>query len=508
MITSTSSATTIRVQPLTGPDQRIAVIWRRVSRHALGRLVEGAGKYADDVYVALDSPDRFIADKTRFHGLEPIYTYNGDLSRAINQKLAAGPCEIVLMNGDGSDNPEMIPGLLAGIRQGYDVVVGPPYDSAGTSDAILVLNNKSLVDPNSGFMALSRRALASFKASTGPDLATQLLEHAKVKGFKIKCIGRGEADPEEISRFRIGVVVPAYNEELLIEETIRSIPSYVSRIYVIDDCSSDRTPDLLSRISDPRVVSLRHEKNKGVGAAIISGYKLALADGMDIVAVMAGDNQMDPEHLPRLLRPVIEGRADYAKGNRLINCKFRKGMSRWRSFGNFLLTMITKVGSGYWGITDPQNGYTAISRRALEAIDLDAVYPYYGYCNDMLIKMNTFGLRTVDVAIPARYGREKSSIKYSRFIMKVAPMIWRGFLWRLKMKYIVMDFHPLVLFYAASMVLLPAGLIMDVWAIASMLFGGSSAVFQVVAVMFTLTGLQFLLAAMLLDRMAEVRDKP
>ncbi|HEY3421891.1 MAG TPA: glycosyltransferase [Methanocellaceae archaeon] len=506
MITTTGSAAVVRTPTLACPNKRIAVIWRHVSGHVLGSLVEGAGKYADTVYVALDSPDCIISNVASPGCVEPVYTYNGDLSYAINQKLAAGPCEIVLLNGDGSDDPKMIPGLFAGISHGYDVVIGPPFDSA-TSDAILVLNNKPLIDQGSGFMALSRQALAGFKATAGPDLACQLLEHAKEKGFKIKCMGRGEASPEELYKYRIGVVVPAYNEELLIGDTIRSIPSYISRIYVIDDCSSDHTSEILGQVSDPRVVSLRHEKNKGVGAAIISGYKLALKDGMEIVAVMAGDNQMDPEQLPRLLKPVLEGKADYAKGNRLINCKFRKGMSKWRSFGNFLLTMITKVGSGYWGITDPQNGYTAISRSALEAIDLDAVYPYYGYCNDFLIKMNAFGLRTVDVAIPARYGREKSSIKYSRFIMKVAPMIWRGFLWRLKMKYVVMDFHPLVLFYAAGMVLLPVGLLMDAWAIVSLFIGGSSAAFQVIAALFTLTGLQLLLAAMLLDRQAEGRDK-
>ena len=148
---------------------------------------------------------------------------------------------------------------------------------------------------------------------------------------------------------------------------------------------------------------------------------MALRDGMDLVAVMAGDNQMDPAELPKLLLPVIEGRTDYAKGNRLLNRHMRKGMSHWRQLGNAMLTMLNKIASGYWQVSDPQNGYTVISRRALEMLDLDAVYTYYGYCNDLLVKLNTFGLRTMDVPIPASYGNEKSKIRYGRFISRVAP---------------------------------------------------------------------------------------
>ena len=203
---------------------------------------------------------------------------------------------------------------------------------------------------------------------------------------------------------------------------------------------------------------MRHEVNGGVGASILDGYRLALRDGMDLVAVMAGDNQMDPAQLPKLLLPVIEGRTDYAKGNRLLNRDMRKGMSPWRQLGNGMLTMLNKIASGYWQVSDPQNGYTVISRRALELLDLGSIYTYYGYCNDLLVKLNTFGLRTLDVPIPARYGNEKSKIRYSRFIRRVSPMLFRSFLRRLKVKYTVLDFHPLVLFYYSSMVLVPAGL--------------------------------------------------
>jgi glycosyltransferase involved in cell wall biosynthesis len=204
----------------------------------------------------------------------------------------------------------------------------------------------------------------------------------------VGCLGRGEdppgGDSQVFDACRIGVVVPAYNEELLLGETVRSMPGYVTKIYVIDDCSTDRTPEVIRGLDDPRVVSLRHEVNRGVGGSIVDGYKMALKDGMDLVAVMAGDNQMDPAELPKLLAPVIDGRTDYAKGNRLLNRQMRKGMSNWRQLGNTMLTMLNKIGSGYWQVSDPQNGYTVISRRALEMLDLDAVYTYYGYCNDLL----------------------------------------------------------------------------------------------------------------------------
>lgn len=125
--------------------------------------------------------------------------------------------------------------------------------------------------------------------------------------------------------------------------------------------------------------------------------------------------------------------------------------------------MLTKIGSGYWNIADPQNGYTVISKNVLESIDLDSIYPYYGYCNDILLKLNAFDFKVLDVTMPARYGSEKSKIKYSMYISKVSPMIFKGFLWRLKMKYMVFDFHPLVLFYFASMLLIPLGFLFGLW---------------------------------------------
>lgn len=264
----------------------------------------------------------------------------------------------------------------------------------------------------------------------------------------------------------IGVVVPAYNEEGFVSKVIDSVPAFVDRVYVIDDRSTDRTWEEIQRhaekanqnapntpmadggaVFDTRVVPLRHEENRGVGGAIKTGYTHARGDGIDVTAVMNGDAQMDPDILDRIIDPIVEGEADYAKGNRLVYREYRQGMSRWRFLGNSILTFLTKIASGYWKMMDPQNGYTAISYRALEQIEIDGLYEDYGFCNDVLVRLNASNVRIADISMPAVYGDEKSSIRYSTFIPKVSRLLLWNFLWRLKVKYFVRDFHPLALFY-------------------------------------------------------------
>ncbi|MBN2239594.1 MAG: glycosyltransferase family 2 protein [Dehalococcoidales bacterium] len=236
--------------------------------------------------------------------------------------------------------------------------------------------------------------------------------------------------------YKLGIVVPAFNEEKLIEDTLKNLPDYADKIYVVDDASTDNTKLIAEQYIDERLLVIQNGQNSGVGASIVKGYKKALEDDLDIVAVMAGDNQMDSQFLPSLLEPLLMGEADYSKGNRLSKYQHKKGMSNWRFFGNWLLTMLTKISSGYWKISDPQNGYTAVTQNALKRINLDKIYPRYGYPNDVLVKLNVAGCKVVDVPIPARYGKEKSKIRYGNFIAKVAPLLLRGFFWRLKNKYL------------------------------------------------------------------------
>ena len=300
----------------------------------------------------------------------------------------------------------------------------------------------------------------------------------------------------------ISAVVPAYNEELLIKKTLASIPDYVDRIYVIDDSSVDNTCKEIEGCahSDPRIHLIKHEKNGGVGAAIVSGYKQSLEDDVDIAVVLAGDNQMDPTQMPRLIEPIIEGRADYTKGNRLLTKEYREGMSRFRFIGNAILTLFTKIASGYWQLMDPQNGYTAISKRALETIDLDKIFTYYGYCNDILVKLNIFSLRVLDVSIPSRYGNEKSSIKYIPYIFKVSWMLQKNFFYRLKMKYVVLSFHPLILFYLLGIVLTPISIGLGIYSLYyKFVLNGPLFMRGVLSFLLFIVGIQFLFFAMLFD---------
>ncbi len=263
----------------------------------------------------------------------------------------------------------------------------------------------------------------------------------------------------------VGVVVPAYNEEGFVGDVIDTIPEFVDRVYVVDDCSTDGTWEEIQTHAtrwntnteqaladggtqfDRRVVPIQHDENRGVGGAIKTGYQHARSDEIEITTVVGGDGQMDPDLLDRLLDPIVDGRAEYVKGNRLIHPEHREEMPTFRLVGNAILSLLTKIASGYWSIGDPQNGYTAISLHALETVDIDEMYEYYGYCNDLLVKLNAAELRVTDVPVPSRYADEESHISYPEYIPRVSIMLLSNFLWRLREKYLVRNVHPLVLLY-------------------------------------------------------------
>lgn len=236
---------------------------------------------------------------------------------------------------------------------------------------------------------------------------------------------------------KIGIVVPAYNEEDLINSTLDDMPAYADMIYVTDDCSKDKTVEIIKTfaLKDKRVKLIQHNKNQGVGGAIVSGFKDAIIEEMDIVAVMAGDNQMNAKYLPALLDPIIENEADFTKGNRL-KAGYWKGMSPFRLTGNVILTLLNQIVTGYWNIKDPQNGYVAISTESLKKMDLDSLYKGYAFENDLMLKSNVVNLRMKNILIPAVYGEEKSKIKYGRFIIKTLLYFSKSYYWRIWNKYI------------------------------------------------------------------------
>jgi glycosyltransferase involved in cell wall biosynthesis len=300
---------------------------------------------------------------------------------------------------------------------------------------------------------------------------------------------------------RVGVVVPAYDEEALIAATLGGIPPLVDRIIVVDDGSTDRTSERALELGDPRVEVLSHERRSGVGAATVTGYRRALADGMDVVVVMNGDNQMDPDDLPTLVQPVARGDVDYSKANRLSTGQAWQLIPKTRFFGNAILSMLTKVASGYWHVADSQSGYTAVSRGMLEQLDLDHVYTNYGFPNDMLVHLNVWNARVRDFPSRPIYGvGERSDMRYRHVVPRIAWLLLRGFFWRLWEKYVKRDFHPLVFFYVIGFIATVAGVLLGLVVVGYRLAGYSIPIATVVLVaLLVISGLQFTLFAMWFD---------
>lgn len=303
----------------------------------------------------------------------------------------------------------------------------------------------------------------------------------------------------------IAVVVPAYNEETQIGRVIETMPAFVDRIIVVNDKSKDNTAkvvenyikndkietikieNILDKIKpnhynranvvlqdlqkkeislynpseiynknpdEDRIILINHTVNGGVGAAIARGYKWAKDYGIDCTAVMASDGQMDPDELESICRPVIEDGIDYVKGNRLIHRSALLVIPKVRFFGNSILSILTKLASGYWHVSDTQTGYTAISNDALNAIKLHKIYKYYGMPNDMLVKLNIAFCTLKEVEIKPIYDiGEQSKMKVFKVIPRVSWLLFKSFFKRLWIKYLFRDFHPLFLLYHISFVL-------------------------------------------------------
>jgi glycosyltransferase involved in cell wall biosynthesis len=299
----------------------------------------------------------------------------------------------------------------------------------------------------------------------------------------------------------VAVVVPAYDEEALVGTTIRAVPEFVDRIIVVDDASRDGTADAARAVGDPRVEVVGHEENSGVGAAIVTGYQRAIADDADVACVMAGDNQMDPADLEKIALPVARGEVEYTKANRLISGEAWQVIPRSRYLGNAMLSFLTKIASGYWHVADSQSGYTAASREILEQLDLDRVYPGYGFPNDMLVHLNVWNARVRDVPSRPVYGvGEKSGIKIRKVVPRISWLLVKGFFWRMREKYVIRDFHPLVFFYALGFLMTVLGLGLGIAEVVLRIMGNAVSVGTVVLVALLLIfGSQFTLFAMWFD---------
>jgi glycosyltransferase involved in cell wall biosynthesis len=334
----------------------------------------------------------------------------------------------------------------------------------------------------------------------------------------------------------VGVVIPAYNEEGLVGEVVETVPTFVDRIYVVDDRSTDGTWEEIKAsaervnaarsdcggafgtdtgseseapvpgeaettvadggYADGPVVPMRNERNMGRGASVKRGFHRALDDGVDIVAMMDGDGQMDPEVLDHLLDPIVEDRADYTKGNRLMAGGGWAGMSRFRLFGNHVLSFLTKLSTGYWSVGDSQNGYAAVSADTLRRLDIDELYEDYGFENDILAKLNLHDARVADVPHPAVYGEETSTIQYGSFIPRVSLLLAGNFATRVRSKYLGGGVHPVAVCYLLAVVGLVVGLLSSaysflVWAQGSVLPALVSSVVLLVGGLALVTALAF-----------------
>lgn len=231
---------------------------------------------------------------------------------------------------------------------------------------------------------------------------------------------------------RVAVVVPAHNEARLLPVTLAGLPPFVDHVVVVDDASTDGTAQVAADRACVEV--LRHPQNRGVGGAIVSGYRRALALGADAVVVVGADAQMDPGEMPALLDPLVVGEADYVKGDRLGHPEVRRRMPWVRYLGNHALTVLTRWSSGYGHVRDSQCGYTAITARALARLPLDQLYPRYGFPNDLLAWLGLVGARVVDRPVTPIYGDERSGIRVWRVVLPISLLLLRAGLRRVGLR--------------------------------------------------------------------------
>lgn len=245
----------------------------------------------------------------------------------------------------------------------------------------------------------------------------------------------------ELNQDMVAVVIPCYKVKFQILSVLELIGPEVHRIYLVDDACPEKTGEWVqSECQDPRVVVLYHNKNQGVGGAMLTGYRQAIEDQVKIIVKLDGDGQMDPRLIPMLIKPVCGGRADYAKGNRFHDLGGLVQMPWIRVFGNACLSFITKLASGYWNIFDPTNGFTAIHVDALICLPLDRIDMRFFFESDMLFRLNTIRALVVDVPMVAQYGDEKSNLSIVKAIPEFLFKNGRNFIKRLVYNYYLRDF--------------------------------------------------------------------
>ena len=307
----------------------------------------------------------------------------------------------------------------------------------------------------------------------------------------------------------MGVVIPAYRVEAQIEKVLSGVPAWIETIVVVEDHSPDATAERVEAVGDERITLIRHETNLGVGGAMRSGLQKALELGMDVIVKMDGDDQMDPLYLPQLVQPLIDGAADFTKGNRYSSTPSLQQMPAIRLIGNAGLTFMVKLSSGYWNIFDPANGYVAIRAEVLRRIQLSRLPKRYFFESGFLIELGKLRAVIKDVAIDARYADESSSLSVAHTLITFPPLLLYGLLRRLFWRYFVHDFSALSIFFVLGVPLILWGTIygLVVWyEVLTNVIVDATAGQVMFAAMPIILGVQFLTQAAVLDVQNVPRD--
>jgi len=315
----------------------------------------------------------------------------------------------------------------------------------------------------------------------------------------------------DLRRYRIAAVIPAFRVEREIQSVLRGLPSYLKHIIVVDDASPDRTSELVRVLArrDPRLVLIRHERNQGVGGAMVSGFRKALELDAWMVVKIDGDGQMDVSHLPDLLAPLMLGEADYAKGNRFRDFAALRQMPLIRRIGNMGLGFLSKAATGYWNLFDPTNGFLAIRAEALRQIPLDQIDHGYFFETSMLANLYLLGAVVQDVPMPARYQGEASSLVIHRVLFEFPAKLFGTLFRRIFLKNFIYDFSMASIYILTGLPLLLFGLIFGIykWIQYAQLGIAAPTGTVILPTLSVLLGIQFLLSAIEID-LRSIPDKP
>jgi len=304
-----------------------------------------------------------------------------------------------------------------------------------------------------------------------------------------------------IDNNKIIAVIPAYKVAAHIENVVHSIPSFIDEIIVVDDKCPQNSGTIIQRLNLPNLTVIYHQKNMGVGAAVMSGFLKAIDNSADIIVKIDGDGQMDCSYIPKLIDPIIKGHADYTKGNRFMDFKSLKIMPKMRLLGNSGLSFLMKAASGYWNIMDPTNGFIAINRQAILNLNTEKIAKRFFFESDMLINLNIYNMVVKDISMPAKYGNEKSSLSITKTLLEFPLMILRGFTKRVFFKYYIYDFNMASIYILLGMPMILFGFIFGVlkWINGIIYHVHNTAGTIMIAVLPIILGTLFLLQAIQID---------